>query len=646
MKSLRFAVMLILLSISTVFAQMPAYPNPSPWPGGGNVMGPARADDQVAQQAASAGSYTFTDIDPPGTTLTEAHGINNSGKVVGTYSDGKFYHGFTYSAGVFTTLDYPGATNTLVYGISNNDLILGEWWSPGGPGYFVRSSNGQFTTIDPPGPPHGINSNGKVVGTYLSTPGILWPYHGFVYSGGSFTTLDYPGATSTGACGINDSDQVAGDYISPSNNVNGFMVTGSDFTTIDYPGANTSEAQSINNKAQVAGSYTDASGVAHAYVYSGGSFTTLDYPGAIHTLATGINDNGEVVGWWHDASNNVHGFLASLSYSISGTVKKKNGTPVEEVTITLGGTSSDTTKTAFDGTYSFSDLKSGPYTLTPSKDKYTFIPKSINATITDQDLVSQDFTLQTFTISGAVKTKKGEPADGVSMVLTGESSDTTDTASDGTYSFQDLGNGTYTVTPTPNIDWYYISPPFKNVLLNGKDVKNVNFTGKTPHNISGRILQGITPVPGATLTLTNTATAQTAQATTDSEGNYEFDSLLDGQYVVAPSLAGFAFKPASRKVKLADSDVADVNFSATALHSISGTVTLGGTPLSGATITLTGKPKATTTTGADGSYSFANLLSGGKYTLTPKMSGYTFTPAKITVTITNMDVANQNFAGK
>lgn len=246
------------------------------------------------------------------------------------------------------------------------------------------------------------------------------------------------------------------------------------------------------------------------------------------------------------------------------------------MTITLGGVSTDSTNTVFDGTYSFSDLKGGSYTLTPSKDKFTFKPKSLSPKITTEDIVSQNFTLQTFTISGAVKTKKGEPADGVSMVLSGESSDTTDTASDGTYSFSDLGNGNYTVTPTLNTEWYYISPPFKSVLLNGKDTKNVNFTGKTPHDISGRILQGTTPVVWATLILTNSTTNQTAQATTDSEGHYEFNSLLEGSYVVTPSLAGYIFKPVGKKVKLQDSDIADVDFSATAVYSISGTVTGGG----------------------------------------------------------------------
>lgn len=539
MKSVLFSVMLILLSVSTIFTQ----------------------------QAAGAKSYSFIDIFYPGATYIEVNGINNSGQVVGWYEDGNNYqyHGFIYSGGAFSPLDHPSATDTEVYGISNNGLIVGKWYNSSGSAYiFVRSSSGIFTTIYPPDDPYGINSNRTVVGSYNDAAGT----HGFVFSGGGLITLDYPGATETMAWGINDKGKVAGEYWSPPENnrikIHGFVVTGSNFsnfTTIDYPGVNSCYASGVNNNGQVAGAYTDLTGGSHGFVYSGGNFTTLDYPGAKDTWANGINDNGDVVGGWWDGDY-YHGFLASLSYSISGTVKNRKGTPVEDVTITLGGTSSDTTKTAFDGTYSFSNLKSGPYTITPSKDKYTFKPKSISATITTNDLVSQDFTLQTFSISGAVKDKKGEPVGGISMGLTGESSDTAETASDGTYSFEDLSNGSYTVTPTPTTEWYYFKPLFRVVAVNGQDVTGQNFTAKTPYQISGKVLQGIDPVPGVTMTLSGTANDQ---VTTDTDGTYQFSGLREGSYVVTPSLTGYAFKPASRTVGIQGSDIADVDFSALAL---------------------------------------------------------------------------------
>lgn len=107
---------------------------------------------------------------------------------------------------------------------------------------------------------------------------------------------------------------------------------------------------------------------------------------------------------------------------------------------------------------------------------------------------------------------------------------------------------------------------------------------------------------------------------------------------------------------------------------ISGRVTLeNGRGLSGVTITLTsnGAPMMTTTTGAGGSYSFANLPggrnytitpsktgsdgiymfanlpAGGDYTVTPSKSGYTFSPPSRTFTNLRMSqsYATSSFDG-
>src|SRR5262249_23147818 len=73
-------------------------------------------------------------------------------------------------------------------------------------------------------------------------------------------------------------------------------------------------------------------------------------------------------------------------------------------------------------------------------------------------------------------------------------------------------------------------------------------------------------------------------------------------------------------------------------YTISGQITLSGAGLSGVTVTLSTGPTATTN--SSGNYSFSNLPTG-TYTVTPSLSGYTFTPPSATFTnITANQTAN------
>ncbi|MFL6227807.1 MAG: lamin tail domain-containing protein [Pyrinomonadaceae bacterium] len=70
----------------------------------------------------------------------------------------------------------------------------------------------------------------------------------------------------------------------------------------------------------------------------------------------------------------------------------------------------------------------------------------------------------------------------------------------------------------------------------------------------------------------------------------------------------------------------------------------GGAPLAGVTLTL-GKPDnttATTTSGADGRYSFG-ALPAGSYTVTPSKTNYSFTPASRNVALSGADATGVDF---
>lgn len=75
-------------------------------------------------------------------------------------------------------------------------------------------------------------------------------------------------------------------------------------------------------------------------------------------------------------------------------------------------------------------------------------------------------------------------------------------------------------------------------------------------------------------------------------------------------------------------------------YSISGTVS-GGTPL-GVTITLTGAGTGSTTTDANGDYSFT-ALPNGSYNLVPSLAGNAFAPVSTAVTLSGANVTAASF---
>jgi hypothetical protein len=78
-------------------------------------------------------------------------------------------------------------------------------------------------------------------------------------------------------------------------------------------------------------------------------------------------------------------------------------------------------------------------------------------------------------------------------------------------------------------------------------------------------------------------------------------------------------------------------------YHISGTVTnQAGTGISGVTLTLAGDSSGSTVTDTDGNYSLRGLDSG-RYSVTPSLDGYTFSPANIEVKVTNRDATGQDF---
>ena len=111
---------------------------------------------------AGAASYDFVTFTGPGGADIYPNAINNSGQVVGMFTDSAgASHGFLRSADgtSLTVIDVPGATSTAPVSINNGGWVAGSFvtagtvagsvYSPGTRG-FRLSPNGSLTIIDAP----------------------------------------------------------------------------------------------------------------------------------------------------------------------------------------------------------------------------------------------------------------------------------------------------------------------------------------------------------------------------------------------------------------------------------------------------------------------------------------------------------------
>ena len=154
---------------------------------------------------------------------------------------------------------------------------------------------------------YAINNAGHVAG-YYERPGDFL-FRGFFYDGSTYTTLNKDGAIGSQAIGMNNSDQIVGYYFDGA--PHGFLYSGGSYTTIDHPlGVNGTVAQGINDAGDVAGIYFDASDKDHGFIKTSVGYTTVDFPGATFSGLVGINNAGQVVGYYQDATG-LHGFLAT-----------------------------------------------------------------------------------------------------------------------------------------------------------------------------------------------------------------------------------------------------------------------------------------------------------------------------------------------
>ena len=276
-----------------------------------------------AQSSATGETLSFTSFDPPGSAETISFHINDLGEVVGIYYDSlNAGHGFLLQGGSFSIVDFAGEVGGVQpEGINNSIEITGAYGDSNQVVHgFLLQPDGSLMNIDPPASAGyteaaEINNSGTIVGRYYGNSG---GFQGFVFSNGSYTTINVPGATNTSLFGINNRGDIVGDYIDASGVTHGLLLSNGNMTTIDFPGSTNTNSQSINDRGEIVGS-TVIGGVRHGYLFRNGNFSRIDFPGASLAVSGaplsgtdvhGINASSEIAGTYTDTSGVIHGFLA------------------------------------------------------------------------------------------------------------------------------------------------------------------------------------------------------------------------------------------------------------------------------------------------------------------------------------------------
>jgi hypothetical protein len=277
-------------------------------------------------------------------------GINQSGAIVGTYSDANnVFHAFLrHPNGSFATFDAPGADNgTQAQSINDLGAIAGTYTDATGVAHgFLRDPFGRFTTFEVPGAVNGmsviyLSLDGNIAGFALD---VNLEFHAYLRRpDGTFAVFAGPNACTTGtSAGCFGSEATYVDFFGTS--VGNFMDSSANLvshglirgpfgarTTFDAPGAGTGLGQGtgcpgcnlgVDLWGTIAGTYTDANYVFHGFVRSpDGRFTTFDATGAGSAASqgtgcpsdcpVGLNNFGVITGSYFDVNGTQHGYVRS-----------------------------------------------------------------------------------------------------------------------------------------------------------------------------------------------------------------------------------------------------------------------------------------------------------------------------------------------
>ncbi len=177
---------------------------------------------------------------------------------------------------------------------------------------------------------------------------------------------------------------------------------------------------------------------------------------------------------------------AGPTYDIAGTVEL-NGEGAADVSVHMTGPLSGSVLTGADGSYLFSGVIDGSYTMTPTKDAYTFDPATQVATVTGADVAGMDFSIFTYSISGSVHGRHGNTIAGVKIEIEPALAAAGTTDANGMFQINGVPNGSYWLIPSYDQGSTRFQPDRLLITVADDDRWDANFEMDIAFTVTGSI---------------------------------------------------------------------------------------------------------------------------------------------------------------
>jgi RHS repeat-associated protein len=273
-------------------------------------------------------------------------------------------------------------------------------------------------------------------------------------------------------------------------------------------------------------------------------------------------------------------------------------------------------------------------TITPSKPGHIFSPASRSHSNITNHTSASFTTAPAHTVSGTI-TAGGSALSGVAMATSSGQASCTSTNASGQYTCA-IAPG-WTGTVTPSLTDHVFTPASRSYTNVTGSHSAQTYTAQAFYQLSGTVTLNGSPLAGVALAATNGVACSSSNAS----GQYSCTVPSGWSGSVTPALGIYNFTPASRSYSSVTTHQTTQGY-ATATYQVSGTVTVGGSPVAGATINATNGVTCSPTN-ASGQYS-CTAHSGWSGSVTPLLSGYVFTPASRSYTSTAGNATAEDYS--